>query len=65
LFTWRAQAKCPVYVVVGGPVEVEKKEEPTKEDVDELHGRYKQALLELFEKHKHAYGYHNSRIVIT
>ncbi|ELR21901.1 Diacylglycerol acyltransferase, putative [Acanthamoeba castellanii str. Neff] len=60
-------AKCPVYVVVGEPVTVdhEPMAQPTKEAIDALHARYKQALLALFEKHKHAYGYGNSRLVIT
>ncbi|CAN6440678.1 unnamed protein product [Victoria cruziana] len=42
----------PMYVVVGKPIEVKKTAQPTKEEVDEVHGRFIAALQELFDKHK-------------
>ncbi|CAG0895671.1 unnamed protein product [Cyprideis torosa] len=45
----------PVHVVVGEPIPVEKTLEPTKEQVDELHSTYMDALVALFEKYKGEY----------
>ncbi|XP_031474204.1 diacylglycerol O-acyltransferase 2 [Nymphaea colorata] len=42
----------PMYVVVGKPIEVKKTVQPTKEEVDEVHGKFIAALQELFDKHK-------------
>ncbi|KAK6167295.1 hypothetical protein SNE40_021360 [Patella caerulea] len=46
----------PLNSVVGAPINVEKNENPTTEEVDDLHDRYLKALTELFEKHKVKYG---------
>uniref|UniRef100_A0A1I8AE39 Acyltransferase n=1 Tax=Steinernema glaseri TaxID=37863 RepID=A0A1I8AE39_9BILA len=46
----------PITTVVGAPVRVEQKDDPSDEDVTELHEKYCAALTELFEKHKKAYG---------
>jgi len=47
----------PVHTVVGAPIRVEKAiENPTTEEILELHGRYKEALSRLFDEHKHKYG---------
>jgi len=61
------QARRPVNVVVGSPLRVEKVGQgtPSKEAVDALHARYKQALCELFEEHKRTYGYGDTHLVIT
>ena len=58
-----------IVVVVGGPIggpydesgmimkgEVKRIEEPTTEEIDELHGRYVKGLEELWNKHKDEYG---------
>lgn len=60
-------ARRPVNVVVGSPLRVEKVGQgtPSKEAVDALHARYKQALCELFEEHKRTYGYGDTHLVIT
>lgn len=43
-------------MVVGSPIEVQKCEHPTQEQIDKLHETYVQALVELFDKHKEQYG---------
>ncbi|CAG0920059.1 unnamed protein product [Notodromas monacha] len=45
----------PISVVVGGPIKVVKKEDFTRQDVDEIHADYTKALAELFEAHKEKY----------
>lgn len=46
----------PTNTVVGKPIDVEKNENPTREEVDELHQKYIDALVDLFETHKTKYG---------
>ncbi|PVD19111.1 hypothetical protein C0Q70_21671 [Pomacea canaliculata] len=46
----------PIYSVVGKPIDVIKRQEPTEEEVDKLHKQYMDALNELFETHKLEYG---------
>ncbi|CAB3405070.1 unnamed protein product [Caenorhabditis bovis] len=46
----------PIDTVVGAPIPVEKVENPTREQIDELHQLYIQKLTELFNEHKTKYG---------
>ncbi|PIC41537.1 hypothetical protein B9Z55_008921 [Caenorhabditis nigoni] len=46
----------PIDTVIGAPITVEKVENPTKEQIDELHSIYCQKLTELFEEHKGRFG---------
>uniref|UniRef100_A0A1I7Z8M9 Acyltransferase n=1 Tax=Steinernema glaseri TaxID=37863 RepID=A0A1I7Z8M9_9BILA len=48
--------RVPITTVVGAPIPVEKVEEPTKEQVDELHKKYCDALIKLFDEHKTKHG---------
>ena len=41
---------------VGEPIEVVANPNPSREDVQELHGKYVKALQTLFESHKKEYG---------
>ncbi|CAD6193827.1 unnamed protein product [Caenorhabditis auriculariae] len=43
----------PITSVMGAPIRVGKVERPTEKQVDELHHRYCQALVKLFEDHKY------------
>lgn len=43
-------------MIVGKPIEVEKSENPTQEQIDTLHAKYTKALIELFDEHKETYG---------
>ncbi|KAK3286898.1 hypothetical protein CYMTET_5569 [Cymbomonas tetramitiformis] len=55
----------PLIAVVGKPIKVEKKVEPTNEDVDELHAKFVKALQELFDNHKANHdGYANAKLEI-
>lgn len=42
----------PITTVVGKPIEVQQIENPSKEQVDQLHQRYMEELCNLFEAHK-------------
>ncbi|KAK0413277.1 hypothetical protein QR680_006705 [Steinernema hermaphroditum] len=46
----------PITTVIGAPVQVAQKDDPTEEEVNELHRRYCEALTELFESHRKEYG---------
>lgn len=46
----------PITMVVGKPIPVEKCVDPTKEQIDDLHSKYVEAISELFETHKKDYG---------
>ncbi|KHJ46503.1 hypothetical protein D918_03556 [Trichuris suis] len=41
---------------VGCPIEVERNENPTSEEVNRLHDRYVSELVKLFESHKRSFG---------
>lgn len=43
--------------VFGKPIQVEKKEHPTPEDVNKIHEKYVSELVRIFEKYKEQYGY--------
>ncbi|XP_067841461.1 2-acylglycerol O-acyltransferase 2 [Heptranchias perlo] len=45
----------PIHTVVGKPIEVEKKENPTQAEINELHQKYIEELSKLFEEHKTKY----------
>ncbi|XP_053165821.1 2-acylglycerol O-acyltransferase 2 [Hemicordylus capensis] len=45
----------PIYTVVGRAIKVEKKHNPSEEEVDELHEKYVEELSKLFEEHKLKY----------
>lgn len=42
-------------MLVGAPIEFERNENPTYDDIDELHERFIKELTNLFEAHKHKY----------
>ncbi|XP_061485622.1 2-acylglycerol O-acyltransferase 2 [Rhineura floridana] len=45
----------PIYTVVGKPINVEKNNNPSDEEVDTLHKKYVEELCKLFEEHKLKY----------
>ncbi|KAI3426627.1 uncharacterized protein J3R85_009825 [Psidium guajava] len=47
----------PMHVVVGRPIEFKKASKPTMEEVNEVHGKFVEALRDLFERHKAQVGH--------
>lgn len=54
----------PLITVIGKPIPVEKIEEPTQAQVDELHEKFLQELLNLFDEHKVNYPQEKDRQII-
>lgn len=52
-------------IVFGKPIEVLRSTEPTEEEINELHARYKQALLALWEEHKTKFGYTEQDVLVV
>jgi len=46
----------PIWTVVGAPIRVERCENPSTQQIDELHAKYIQNLINLFEDNKTKYG---------
>ncbi len=49
--------------LVGSPIAVPKNLQPTLEQLNELHGRYVDAVVELFYKHRDKYAAHKSHVI--
>ncbi|CAG9794974.1 unnamed protein product [Diatraea saccharalis] len=47
--------RVPINVVVGAPIDVPQVLDPTREQIDEVHGKFVQAITDLFHEHKHKY----------
>ena len=43
------------FVPVGSPMDLPKIEEPTREQINEYHGKFVEHLVDFFEKEKHKY----------
>ena len=54
----------PIHVVVGAPIQVQKTEYPSKEDIEELHARYVKELTKLYDKYNPIYGDVKIKLVI-
>jgi hypothetical protein len=51
-------------ILVGKPILVERTGNPTEEQVDELHARYMEELVALFDRHKNKYYPSNIKLKI-
>ncbi|KAF1793602.1 Diacylglycerol acyltransferase [Phytophthora cactorum] len=45
--------------VFGKPISVEKKDDPSAEDIEKLHDQYERELVRIFDKYKEKHGYGN------
>ena len=54
----------PIHVVVGAPIQVQRIEYPSKEDIEELHARYVKELTKLYDKYNPIYGDVKIKLVI-
>lgn len=52
--------RVPITGVSGPPIDVEKIENPTQQQIDDLHAKYVGALQKLFDSQKAAYGYNDA-----
>ncbi|XP_027345038.1 diacylglycerol O-acyltransferase 2D-like [Abrus precatorius] len=57
--------KHPMHVVVGRPIELERKPDPTTEEVAQIHSQFVEALHDLFERHKARVGHPNLELKIV
>lgn len=56
--------RIPILGVMSAPIPVPKKEEPTDEELKFYHELLMQRMTDLFEEHKHAYGWGDKKLVI-
>jgi len=56
--------RSPMYVVVGEPIVVEKKPEPSQRDIDKLHSLYVKKIRKLYQKYNPIYGNKSMKLVI-
>ena len=54
----------PIHVVVGNPIEVKRIENPTREDIENMHATYVKELQKLYEKYNPIYGDKSVKLVI-
>ena len=52
------------HFLVGKPINVERTPHPTDVQIDELHEKYIQQVINLYEEHKNKYGYGDITIKI-
>lgn len=49
----------PMTLVVGAPIKVDKVAEPSREQINELHAKYVESLVKLYEEYNPIYGDEN------
>merc|ERR1712098_532704 len=54
----------PINVVIGQPISVNKVENPTNAEIEELHQKYVDALRKLYEDHNPVYGDEKVKLII-
>ena len=54
----------PINVVVGKPVKVTKNENPTREEIEDMHATYVKELQNLYDKYNPIYGDVSVKLVI-
>jgi len=56
--------RCNVTQLLGAPIPVEKRENPSEEEVDALHAQVLAAYVTMFNTHKHALGWGERELLI-
>lgn len=56
--------RVPIVGLMGRAIEVPKKDEPTDEEVEAVHQILMKQMVELFDRHKAAYGWESKRLII-
>jgi len=57
-------ARIPLTAVVGSPIQVDQKSEPSEEEINDLHTKYIHALVSLFDSEKKKYGYGERELIV-
>ena len=52
-------------VVLGTPIHVERNTKPTQEDIDEMHRKYMESLVRLYEEYNPLYGDTSVELILT
>ena len=56
--------RTPILGVMGRPIEVERKANPTEEEVDQVHAELVKRMIELFDKYKSSYGWGHKKLIV-
>ncbi|CAG2118807.1 unnamed protein product [Medioppia subpectinata] len=54
----------PITTVVGKPIDVKQVDNPSDEEINELHNKYIKSLKELFEENNEKYGNKDLKLII-
>lgn len=59
--------QVPITMVIGEPMEVEQVDNPTDEQINQLHERFVAELHKLFDEYKHKVGgnWHNKQLLVV
>jgi hypothetical protein len=55
----------PVHILVGSPIKVTLNDQPTSEEIEDIHKQYVEGLQYLWDKYKDAYGSHIKHMQIV
>lgn len=56
--------RVPILGTMAKPIRVPKKENPTQEEIDQVHQELLDAMIKMFDQYKGAYGWENKKLVI-
>lgn len=56
--------RVPIVGIMAKPIEVEKKENPTEEEIEKYHNILMDEMINLFDRYKDVYGWGNKKLII-
>ena len=56
--------RVPILGTMASPIHVEKKENPTEEEINQVHQLLMDEMVKMFDEHKAAYGWENKKLII-